>query len=63
MRLWTKRPSWSSCSGSTMVAHGDLARRIRNALKRVASLEATRAAIPRRVPVAHVVEGDWPGLT
>ena len=40
------------------IAHGALAQQIRAALKRVASLEATRAAVPKRVPVANVVEGD-----
>ncbi len=39
------------------IAHGELAHDIRAALKRVASLEAARAAVPKRVPVADVVEG------
>jgi len=40
------------------IAQGKLGHQIRAALKRVASLEAARAAVPKRVPVADVVEGD-----
>jgi transposase len=40
------------------IAHGALAHQIRTALKRVASLEAARASVPKRVPVADVVEGE-----
>jgi transposase len=40
------------------IAHGKLAHEIRTALQRVAKLEAARAAIPQRVPVGDVVEGE-----
>ncbi len=40
------------------IAHGALAHDIRAALKRVASLEARRAAVPKRLPVADVVDGE-----
>jgi hypothetical protein len=40
------------------IAHGELGQDIRAALKRVASLEAARAAVPKRVPVADVVGAD-----
>jgi hypothetical protein len=40
------------------IAHGALAHDIRAALKRVASLEARRAKVPKRVPVADVVDGE-----
>jgi hypothetical protein len=40
------------------IAHGQLAHDIRAALQRVAKLEATRAAMPLRVPVGDVVEGE-----
>src|SRR2546428_1894 len=40
------------------IAQGKLGHQIRAALKRVASLEAARAAVPTRVPVADVVEGE-----
>jgi transposase len=44
------------------IAHGELGQDIRTALKRVASLKAARAAVPKRVPVADVVDGDVVGL-
>jgi hypothetical protein len=40
------------------IAHGQLAHQIRAALQRVASLEARRAKVPKRVPVADVVDGE-----
>jgi hypothetical protein len=40
------------------IAQGKLGQQIRAALKRVAALEAARAAVPKCVPVADVVEGD-----
>jgi transposase len=40
------------------IAHGQLAQDIRAALHRVAKLEAARAAMPQRVPVGDVVEGE-----
>ena len=40
------------------IAHGPLAHDIRTALARVAALEAKRAAVPRRVPVGDIVDGD-----
>jgi transposase-like protein len=40
------------------IAHGELAHDIRPALQRVAKLEAARAAMPQRVPVGDVVEGE-----
>jgi DNA-binding NarL/FixJ family response regulator len=40
------------------IAHGPLAHAIRAALQRVANLEAARSAMPHRVAVAEVVQGD-----
>jgi hypothetical protein len=40
------------------IAHGPLAHAIRAALDRVAKLEATRAALPQRVAVGQVVQGE-----
>jgi len=40
------------------IAKGQLGKAIRAAMKRVARLEARRAAMPKRVPVGEVVEGD-----
>ncbi|OGL27930.1 MAG: hypothetical protein A3G44_06930 [Candidatus Rokubacteria bacterium RIFCSPLOWO2_12_FULL_73_47] len=40
------------------IAQGKLGHQIRAALKRVTSLGAARAAVPKRVPVADVVEGE-----
>jgi hypothetical protein len=40
------------------IAQGKLGHQIRAALKRVTSLEAARARVPKRVPVANVVEGE-----
>jgi hypothetical protein len=40
------------------IAHGQLAHDIRAALRRVATLETARAAIPKRVPVGDVVAGE-----
>jgi hypothetical protein len=39
------------------IAHGALGRQIRTALQRVTALEAARAAVPKRVPIAQVVDG------
>jgi transposase len=39
------------------IAQGKLGHQIRAALKRVAALDAARAAVPKRVPVGDVVEG------
>lgn len=40
------------------IANAKLAQRIRDAMKRLATLEKKRARIPARVPVQEVVEGD-----
>jgi len=40
------------------IAQGKLGHQIRAALKRVAALDAGRAAVPKRVPVGDVVEGE-----
>ena len=40
------------------IANSRLAQRIRDAMKRVATLEKRRARVPSRVPVQEVVEGD-----
>jgi transposase len=40
------------------IAHGPLAHDIRTALARAAALEAQRAAVPKRVPVGDVVDGN-----
>jgi hypothetical protein len=40
------------------IAHGKIGRAIRQALERVATLEARRAKIPTHVPVQQVVAGD-----
>jgi transposase len=40
------------------IAHGKIGRALRQALERVASLEARRAKIPTHVPIQQVVAGD-----
>jgi transposase len=40
------------------IAHSMLAQRVRDAMKRVATLEKRRARVPARVPVQEVVEGE-----
>jgi transposase len=40
------------------IAHGQLAHAIRAALQRVAKLEASRAALPHRIAVGEVVQGE-----
>lgn len=40
------------------IANASLARPVRDALRRYAALEARRAKVPRRIPVADVVDGD-----
>jgi len=52
----------SECKRQTMrgfkIAHGKLGKQIRAARTRVAELEATRAALQRRVPVAEALKGQ-----
>ena len=40
------------------IASAALARPVKDALRRYAALEARRAKVPRRIPIADVVEGD-----
>ena len=40
------------------IAHGKLGQHIRAALQRVATLQTSRSAVPKRVTVAQVVRGD-----